>query len=74
MPFKYERIDKDNVVLLIVDHQEGLYQLVRDYTPADFKTNILAHAALGKIFNLPTVLTSSSETGELHLPDIQAKC
>ena len=61
--FKYERIDKDNAVLLVVDHQEGLFQLARDRTPADMKSNILAHAALGKVFGLPTILTTSAETG-----------
>ncbi|THH32745.1 hypothetical protein EUX98_g1449 [Antrodiella citrinella] len=63
MSFKYERIDKNNVVLLVIDHQEGLFQLARDSTPTDFKTNIVAHAELAKVFNLPTILTSSSETG-----------
>lgn len=63
MTFKYERIDKDNVMLLVVDHQEGLYQLARNRTPVEVKNNILAHAELGKIFNLPTVLTTSTETG-----------
>ncbi|TBU43081.1 ycaC protein [Dichomitus squalens] len=63
MAFTYERIDKNNAVLLVVDHQEGLYQLVRDRSPVDVKSSILAHAALGKIFGLPTVLTTSTETG-----------
>jgi hypothetical protein len=61
--FKFERIDKDNVMLLVVDHQVGLFQLVRDYQPDEYRNNILAHAALGKVFNLPTVLTTSAETG-----------
>ena len=63
MSFKYERIDKNNVVLLVVDHQEGLYQLARDRSPVDVKSSILAHAALGKVFSLPTILTTSAETG-----------
>ena len=62
-PFKYERIDKAEAALLIVDHQEGLYMLAHDYSPVQFKNNLLAHAALAKIFDLPVVLTSSSETG-----------
>ena len=61
--FKFERIDKDNVMLLVVDHQVGLFQLVRDFQPDEYRNNILAHAALGKVFNLPTVLTTSAETG-----------
>ncbi|KAF8175139.1 ycaC protein [Pholiota molesta] len=59
----FERIDKDNVALLIIDHQIGLAQLVRDFDADQFRNNILAHAAIGKVFNLPTILTTSAETG-----------
>lgn len=38
-------------------------QLVKDYTTAEFRNNILAHAELGKLFNLPVVMTTSAETG-----------
>ena len=48
----------------MVDHQEGLYQIARDIPAVDMKANILAHAALGKIFNLPTVLTTSADSGK----------
>ncbi|HEV7737886.1 MAG TPA: hypothetical protein VGO47_11015 [Chlamydiales bacterium] len=61
--FTFERLDKDKALLLVVDHQVGLFQLVRDFNPDEFKQNILAHAALGKIFNLPTILTTSAEVG-----------
>ncbi|KAI0698718.1 ycaC protein [Earliella scabrosa] len=64
MSFKYERLDKNNAVLLVVDHQEGLFQLARDRTPVALKNNILAHAAIAKVFNLPVVLTTSAETGQ----------
>ena len=63
MSFKYERLDKDNAILLVVDHQEGHFQLARDQSPVQMKNNILAHAALGKVFGLPTILTTSAETG-----------
>ncbi|OJJ99580.1 putative isochorismatase family hydrolase [Aspergillus aculeatinus CBS 121060] len=59
----WNRIDKDNAALLVIDHQVGLTQLVRDYSTNDFRNNIIAHAAIGKAFDLPTVLTSSSDTG-----------
>ena len=62
--FTYDRLDKNNAVLLVVDHQEGLYQLGRDINAVAFKSNILAHATLAKVFNLPTILTTSAETGE----------
>ncbi|TFY79790.1 hypothetical protein EWM64_g4223 [Hericium alpestre] len=50
-------------MLLVLDHQVGLFQLVHDFQPDQYKNNILAHAAIGKVFNLPTVLMTSSQTG-----------
>jgi len=61
--YKFERIDKDNSMLLVVDHQLGLFQVVRDFGADEYRNNILAHAAVGKVFNLPTILTTSAETG-----------
>jgi len=43
--------------------QEGLYHLARDWDPVSYKQSLLAHAELGKIFNLPVILTTSAETG-----------
>ncbi|KAJ6612009.1 hypothetical protein B0H10DRAFT_2165675 [Mycena sp. CBHHK59/15] len=60
--FTFERIDKNNSVLLVVDHQ-----LVRDFGPEEYRNNILAHAAAGKVFNLPTILTTSAEDGRRYL-------
>jgi len=48
---------------LVVDHQLGLSQLVRDYSTVEFRQSILAHAAIGNLFNLPTILTTSADTG-----------
>lgn len=57
------RLSKDNAALLLIDHQTGLCQLVRDYPVSEFKNNVLALANTGKLFNLPTVLTTSFEAG-----------
>lgn len=57
------RLSVDNAALLLVDHQTGLFQLVRDYSPDEFKNNVCALAAIGKMYNLPTILTTSFETG-----------
>ena len=62
-PYHFERLDKDKAILLIVDHQLGLLQLVNDFTPAEFRNNVLAHAELGRLFSLPTILTTSAENG-----------
>ncbi|KAL4905785.1 hypothetical protein BDW74DRAFT_177483 [Aspergillus multicolor] len=59
----WNRLDKDNAALLIVDHQVGLANLVRDYDANTFYNNMLAHAAIGTTFNLPTVITTSTDTG-----------
>lgn len=61
--FKYNRLDKDKAVLLIVDHQIGLMHLVRDQNPDVFRQSVLAHSAIANVFNLPVVLTTSAETG-----------
>jgi nicotinamidase-related amidase len=62
-PYSFERLDAEKAVLLVVDHQLGLLQLVKDYTTAEFRNNVLGHAELGKLFNLPVVMTTSAETG-----------
>jgi nicotinamidase-related amidase len=49
--------------LLLVDHQVGLFSLVGDYAPDEFRNGVLALAGCGKTFKLPTILTTSAETG-----------
>ena len=61
--FKYKPLDKENAALLMVDHQAGLISLVQDFSPGEFKNNVLAVAACGVYFKLPTVLTTSFEDG-----------
>jgi nicotinamidase-related amidase len=57
------QLSKDDAVLLLVDHQVGLLSLVQDYPPEEFRNNVLALAGCGKTFKLPTILTTSAETG-----------
>jgi nicotinamidase-related amidase len=59
----YTRLVKDQAAVLLVDHQAGLLSLVRDFDPDKFRNNVLALGALAKYFKLPTVLTTSFETG-----------
>ncbi|MBA1242588.1 MULTISPECIES: isochorismate family cysteine hydrolase YcaC [Pseudomonas] len=59
----YKRLDKNDAVLLLIDHQTGLISLVQDFTPNEFKNNVLALADCGKFFGLPTILTTSFEQG-----------
>lgn len=61
--FKYHRLDKNDAAVLLVDHQSGLISLVQDFSPSEFKNNVLALADLAKYFKLPVILTTSFEQG-----------
>jgi nicotinamidase-related amidase len=61
--YRYNRLDKSDVAVLLVDHQTGLFSLVHDFTPDEFKNNVLALADSARYFKLPTILTTSFETG-----------
>ncbi|EHK17774.1 uncharacterized protein TRIVIDRAFT_66674 [Trichoderma virens Gv29-8] len=63
MPFTYKRLDKDDCVFLFVDHQAGLVQLVGDFNPHEFRTNVLALAKVASYYGAPAVLTTSFESG-----------
>ena len=63
MPSTYKRLDKNDAAVLMVDHQAGLLSLVRDIDPDKFKNNVLALGDLAQYFKLPTILTTSFETG-----------
>ena len=60
---KYNRLDKDNAAVLLVDHQSGLMNMVRDIDPDKFKNNVLALSDMAAYFKLPTILTTSFENG-----------
>jgi nicotinamidase-related amidase len=57
------RFSPDDAALVLVDHQSGIMQLVHDYSPAEFRNNVIGLAKLGKVFKLPTVLTTSLGQG-----------
>ncbi|KAM7223851.1 Isochorismatase-like protein [Rhypophila decipiens] len=62
--FSWERLEKNNSVLVIVDIQEGLFQMVHDWDPIVARHNMLAYASLATVFtDLPVVMTSSAEVG-----------
>ena len=61
--FRYNRLDKNDAAVLLVDHQSGLCHLVQDFSPDDFKNNVLALADTARYFKLPTILTTSFEDG-----------
>ncbi|MBM7062911.1 hydrolase [Pseudomonas sp. UL073] len=63
MAIPYKRLDKNDAAVLLVDHQTGLLSLVRDIDPDKFKNNVLALADMAEYFKLPTILTTSFESG-----------
>jgi len=48
---------------LIVDEQTGLANGIRDESLPEFVTSLRALVRIGVLFNLPTIITTSSETG-----------
>ncbi|KAI1345489.1 Isochorismatase-like protein [Xylaria sp. FL0043] len=62
-PFKYERLNKNDSALIILDMQEGLFSLSRDYDAVQYRNAMYAHAELARVFDLPVVMTTSAETG-----------
>ena len=66
-------LSAETAALLLVDHQVGLFSLVGDYTPEEFRNNVLALAGCGNTFKLPTILTTSAETGPngVLLPELK---
>lgn len=48
----------------MVDIQEGLYQLTRDWDPTLYHHQSMAHAAIGQAFDLPVILTTSADQGK----------
>lgn len=61
--FQYRRLSRDHAAVLLIDHQSGLISLVQDFSPGEFKNNVLALADVAKFFGLPTILTTSFEDG-----------
>ncbi|WYZ36577.1 hypothetical protein EsH8_II_000083 [Colletotrichum jinshuiense] len=59
----WERLNKNDSMLLVVDMQEGLFNLARDFDPTLYRNAMLAHSSLAKVFDLPVVLTTSAEYG-----------
>jgi nicotinamidase-related amidase len=72
-PKPTSRLNADDAVVLLVDHQVGLCSLVQDYGPDEFLNNVMALANTAKLFNLPTILTTSFENGPngVILPQIK---
>ena len=68
------RLSVADAAVLLIDHQAGLLSLVQDYSPDEFRNNVLALADTAKHFRLPTILTTSFENGPngVLMPELKA--
>jgi nicotinamidase-related amidase len=58
---KYEKFSADNAALLLIDHQVGTMQLIKNIDRELAAKQSIALAKMAKILNMPVVLTSSQE-------------
>lgn len=56
-------IDIDDAILLLIDHQSGLFQTVKDLQQEELRGNVVALAKLAKLINLPVITTASVPDG-----------
>ncbi len=56
-------IDPDDAVLLLIDHQSGLFQLVRDIDQPVLRSNVSALAKVARLAKIPTFTTASVPDG-----------
>lgn len=52
-----------NPIANLEKKKSGLIQLVRDFEPTEFRTNVLGLAKSAAYFNAPSILTTSFDTG-----------
>lgn len=67
-------IDPDDSVMLLIDHQSGLFQLVRDIDQPVLRNHVIALAKVAHLAQVPTFTTASVPDGpngplipEIHL-------
>jgi nicotinamidase-related amidase len=60
----FEQLTSANAAMLLIDHQVGTMLFgVTDIDPVNLKNNVLYLAEVAKLFNLPTILTTSNPKG-----------
>lgn len=56
-------IDPDDAVMLLIDHQSGLFQLVQDIELSVLRSNVIALAKVSHLARIPTITTASVPDG-----------
>lgn len=65
-------IDPDDAVMLLIDHQSGLFQLVKDIELPTLRAHVTALAKVARLASIPTFTTASVPDGPNGplIPDI----
>src|SRR5262249_15024658 len=56
-------LDPTDTALLLLDHQAGLFQTVKDISVAELRANTTMLAKLGALMKLPVITTASEPNG-----------
>ena len=56
-------LDPSDTVILLLDHQSGLFQTVKDISLAELRTNTLVLAKLATLLKIPVITTASEPNG-----------
>jgi nicotinamidase-related amidase len=56
-------LDPSDTVLLLLDHQSGLFQTVKDISVAELRANIIMLAKLATLLKIPVITTASEPKG-----------
>jgi nicotinamidase-related amidase len=56
-------MDPADAVILLLDHQSGLFQTVKDIPVADLRRNVEMVARLATLLNIPVITTASEPSG-----------
>jgi nicotinamidase-related amidase len=56
-------INVDDTALLLLDHQAGLFQTVKDITVAELRANVIALARIATLLKMPVITTASVPDG-----------
>jgi nicotinamidase-related amidase len=56
-------LDPSDTVILLLDHQTGLFQTVKDISVAELRSNTIMLAKLATLFKIPVITTASEPNG-----------
>jgi hypothetical protein len=56
-------LDPSDTAILLLDHQSGLFQTVKDISVAELRANTVALAKLASLMKIPVITTASEPNG-----------